>query len=257
METHVKEQVAPRKIIEQSATPLVISELCKNNQSTLFIVPHPNDLILSCSGLIAHLIQNKSNVYVTFLTSGFDIRSDSTTDFVKNRKQRERETLRACLKLGIRRNKIFFMHLGQRRSWFSKIKTEIDVKKHLQKIITKKAVGTVFLPWRRDPHFEHVQTFLIGQKAIKDHKITMFEFPILLWETDHQEYWPIDNEVDIKAIPLGDYYDTKLKAIGAFESKTKILDNNTDAFILKKHDISYYLKTHEYFFKTKNQDRVT
>lgn len=112
---HVK-RVPPKNTynFKKSAPKLLSSQ--KENfsvprpKTTLIMAPHPDDEILCCAATIQEKLAQGEKVKVIFWTSGDGKKSDFPSQSIAYGKHRERESLTAAEKLGLKRSDLFFLN---------------------------------------------------------------------------------------------------------------------------------------------------
>lgn len=221
-------------------------------KTTLIVAPHPDDEALGCGGLISLLTALNQPVYVVFVTHGGASHPHSTTHLkIKLIALREQEALKSCEILGVKtENSSFFRAEDGGLSNLKATKKSLLEEKFRHLFIDKK-IDTVFLPWRRDPHQDHIATYQLAEKAvfISEKPIKIVEYPIWLYKNSQKNDWPLKEEVDIFKLDIQQQNRIKKRAIFAHQSQTSILiKDDPKGFILTEDLLAPFMKDFEIYF---------
>lgn len=242
-----------------TAPLLAINQLAHQIGATMVFAPHPDDESLGCGGLIQYLIQQNSEVFVIFITSGDashpNSKSHSPTILAE---LRENEAVDACTILGVKNSNIHFL-----RQPDSKLSELLDIDKnavtnHISTLLAEFKILSVLVPWRRDPHPDHIATYNLVKMMVgnSNREIQIIEYPIWLWKNSTDTDWPKDGEVEIFRLDIASVLDSKKKAIFAHKSQTKnIITDDTEGFQLSEDLLSPFLTNFEYYFFEIRKDK--
>ena len=222
---------------------------------TLIVAPHPDDESLGCGGLIALLRDLGRQVHVLFVSDG----SASHPNSLKFRGEkltqlRHREALSALEILGVNEAATTFLNLPDSRvpnTWqegFTEAVTAVG------KILSEIRPTSVFTPWRRDVHHDHIATTAIIHKAVEqmENPPRVIEYPVWVWDAESHDKAPTDGEMIAWKLDVSGVRDRKTKAVFAHVSQTTdLIDDDPGGFVLSADQISRYTGDHEIFFEPK------
>ena len=135
--------------------------------TTLVVAPHADDESLGCGGLIALLAEAGQEVWILLLTDGTGShRGSRTHDAEARRNLREDELAAAATSLGVPAERVLPMrlpdgdvpHLGDPR-----FEPSADV---LRALVETTGAGALLVPWRRDPHPDHLAAWQLADRAL-------------------------------------------------------------------------------------------
>ena len=240
-----------RTVIADRAQPFDFSSAVDTSRNVLVVAADPIHIFLSCGGLLQQLQESKMNIYVLFLTSGTRYDTDTEQRRRRVRRQKEKETLNACLYYSIRRNRIKFLRIREDKSIISQNRAKLRAEKICLRRLNRKKIGTVILPWRRDPDINLITTHFIANRSIQEAKHTpkIIEYPIRLWDSENEVDYPLEGEVHIQKLTLGDRVQNKKEALCSFTSRIQCLsEDNPMDFVLKSFNTAHFLQEEEYYF---------
>lgn len=107
----------------------------------IFVVPHPDDLELSCGILVQKLVEAGHDIKVVVVCTGVPFSRDKT--------ERETEAIASCKLLGV--SDVSFL----RHASFRLHENRWEVKEEIEHIIRDFAPTTLFVPWGDDVHEDH------------------------------------------------------------------------------------------------------
>ena len=125
----------------------------------LFVVPHPDDLELSCGILVQKLISSEHRIKVIIVNSG-ELAGDPA--------EREQEALASCRILGV--DDVSFLRYPQ----FKMPENRWDVKESLESVVHKFVPDMLFVPWHDDTHEDHASIADIAMVAGRSVKTVYF-----------------------------------------------------------------------------------
>ena len=218
---------------------------------SIFFAPHPDDESLGCGGMIAMLRAAQVPVTVVFMTSGSASHPNSKEYPAKKlAKTREQEAQAACAALGVEDEKVFFLHRQDSQmpfllnSEYSKLKSDIAA------IVEQSERNTVFVPWRRDPHGDHIASTKVILETLKEHKIPVqiVEYPVWLWKNGKPHHWPDGDNVQPFRLNISSVKNKKEKAIFCHQTQTsKLIADDPEGFILTPDLLEPFLGDYEYY----------
>ena len=220
---------------------------------TLIVAPHPDDESLGCGGAVALLRTFGSEVAVLTVSDG-TLSHPNSVKFPpsKLRELRESETIAALEILGVEADEITFLRLpdgnvpGELSNDFAG--AVALVKDYLKRV----APQTILLPWRRDPHPDHLATWQIFNAAISgnDHDHRVLEYPIWLWERAESDDLPREKNIRIHRLDIRRAAVQKQAAIRAHASQiTDLIDDDPSGFRLSAEVLAHFDAHFEIYFE--------
>lgn len=189
----------------------------------LVIAPHPDDESLGCGGLIARNAASGGSVCTVFVTDGGASHPGSRLwPRARLARQREEEAVSALSVLGAGDEPRYFLQLPDADMPSPRDLDWVLAKAQLQAIIDNFRPDLALVPWRRDPHRDHRDSWELASRAISgsNSQIEMLEYAIWLPEfgvsTDHPE----PGEVAEWRINIADWLHLKNEAVMAHRSQT-------------------------------------
>ena len=194
-----------------------------SSKKILVVAPHPDDESLGCGGLIAKLAASGSAFCVLFVTDGGASHRDSPT-WPRRRlaARREQEAAAALATLGIDGHAKCFLRLldadmppFESAEWRAALKT-------IEKIVRTFRPDLALLPWRRDPHCDHRQSWELVWAAIRQTplKPIILEYAIWLDELGVRKDYPREGEAHPVVVDVSPQCMQKRAAIAAHQSQT-------------------------------------
>lgn len=217
----------------------------------LVLSPHPDDETLGCGGLISMLKSSGKKVIVIFITSGSASHTSHTHPPNELAKLRENEAKAACSKLGVLNEDVYF--IGAKDSELNTLDSgelnEIVIK--ITHILEGIKIDTIAIPWRRDPHPDHIVTYTIGElfSISQDSKMVKLEYPIWLWKNGNEEDYPFEQEVAPFRLDITRYIEQKSVALQMHQSQLgNIIHDDPNGFVLTKDMLEPFSGPYEYYF---------
>lgn len=223
------------------------------NGPVLVIAPHPDDETLGCGGLIASLSQKGIIVHTVFVTDGSSShRNSASWPPARLAAERQKEAADALSRLGA----------GEQPRTFLALKDaampqpgdpvyETAMTKLLDALASLRPTH-VLAPWRRDPHSDHRDAWLLIRDALgrADQDPVLLEYTIWLDELGAPEDFPVPGEVEEFSFTYPDLAEIKRSAIAAHVSQLGglILDDPT-GFFLTDETLDRLIKPTETFWR--------
>jgi LmbE family N-acetylglucosaminyl deacetylase len=208
----------------------------------LVIAPHPDDESLGCGGLIACLTRRASKFCFIFVTDGgashVGSRSWPRRRLAARRKQ---ETLEALKRLGAADAQSFFFGLPDSAIPPPASDAWEKTLAELTTIVRNFHPTLAVMPWRRDPHCDHRDSWLLATKALKraDARPVILEYAIWLDELGTSSDRPQEGESKTVTIDIGAVLSEKRAAIAAHETQTTaLIDDDPEGFRLSAATIA-------------------
>jgi LmbE family N-acetylglucosaminyl deacetylase len=208
----------------------------------LVIAPHPDDESLGCGGLISKLAAHGRCFYTIFVTDG----GASHLASAKWSRHaimacREREANDALRQLGIGNHPRMFLRLSDAamppvwsRLWRSAL-YQLDI------VLRTFRPDLVLLPWRRDPHCDHRDSWRLAIEAIRQSALTpmTLEYAIWLEENGLPADYPCADEAQSIVFDISTEVANKRAAIATHQSQTtNLIDDDPNAFRLSVETIT-------------------
>ncbi len=165
---------------------------------------------------------------------------------------RESETIAALDILGVPADKITFLRFrdgsvpGEHSDDFAAAVTIV------RDYLTVNSPQTILLPWRRDPHPDHLASWQIVKAAIiecgGDYRV--LEYPIWLWERAENVDLPGEENIKIHRLIINEATVQKQSAIRAHASQiTGLIDDDPSGFQLSAEVLAHFDVAFETYFE--------
>jgi SAM-dependent methyltransferase len=121
-------------------------------------------------------------------------------------------------------------------------------------LLQERRIQTLVLPWRRDPHPDHIATTAIGQLAIQYSTVTIttLEYPVWLWKNGAPPNYPKPSEILPFRLNIRQVYATKWKATNCHQSQLGLLIHDSPyGFTLTAEILEDFKGDYEFFFAEK------
>lgn len=234
--------------------PVRAAETVKTWGKTLIVAPHPDDESLGCGGAIALLRKFGCAVFAVVVSDGTLSHPNSKKFFAENlRDLREREMLDALAHLGVGADCAAFLRYKD-RSVPNENSTEfVTAVDSFAELLRRIEPQTVLLPWRRDPHPDHLASSQIAHAAGAkiDFQIKFIEYPIWLWELAARDDAPQIGEVAAFRLDISEVVQQKQLAINAHRSQTTdLIDDDPAAFRLTPEILRHFAGDTEIYLES-------
>ncbi len=225
----------------------------------LVVAPHPDDETLGCGGAIALLQASGTAVQVLVVSDGTQSHPNSVEyPAPRLRQVREAETRLALSVLGVEAEQVTFLGLpdgavpsvspqpaGSPHTASARVALErCTVALH------RVAPGTLFVPYRHDPHRDHRATWSLVQAAIAGlpQRPRLIEYPI--WDWDPQQRQPLEARYQAWRLDIAPYHEAKRRAIACYRSQTTdLIYDDPTGFRLAPELIATFLNPWEIFLE--------
>lgn len=246
----IENHTSPQDLMK--APYMAIEQLGKQLGAIIILAPHPDDESLGCGGLIQFLVEQSVPIWVCFVTSGGASHRNSILYPPQILSEvREQEAINACEILGVNSEKIIFLRENDSQLYKLQEDEKAKVVSRLSMYLKECNVDSLILPWRRDPHPDHIASYELGKQAaeIVNQDIQIVEYPIWLWKNSQPADWPLFDEVEIFRIDISAGLSKKKDAIFAHESQTsELIKDDSQGFILTEDLLAPFLTPNEFFF---------
>ena len=207
----------------------------------LVMAPHPDDESLGCGGLVASLVRLGRRFHFVFVTDGGSShRRSASWPRPRLAARREEEAAEALARLGAGGEARTFLRLPD-----AAMPAAHSEERHAALLALADIVGDfrpdlVLLPWRRDPHCDHRDTWSLTQDALAVNAATptILEYAIWLDEIGAGDDRPRDGEVQRIVFDIAPVAAVKRFAVAAHLSQTTdLIADDPEAFRLTQATI--------------------
>ncbi|MDT0631491.1 PIG-L deacetylase family protein [Rubrivirga sp. S365] len=208
------------------------------------LAPHPDDESLGCGGLLALLADAGRPAHVVVVTDGTKSHDSPTWPPSRLRTLRETEAQQAVGHLGHERRVEFLRHpdCGLPAEGTPAFEAAAD---RLQALLADLRPDTLVVPWRRDPHCDHVATWALA-RARRDPAVRWLEYPVWAW-TD-ADAAPLAHEAAAWRLDVSSVLDRKRRAVAAHRSQTThLIDDDPNGFVLRPDVLAHFERPWELF----------
>jgi LmbE family N-acetylglucosaminyl deacetylase len=219
----------------------------------LVVAPHPDDETLGCGGLIAGLSDRGVLIHTVFVTDGSASHRNSPS-FPPSRiaALREAEAAEALARLGASHQPRSFLRLPDSSMPAKGSPPYGAALDTLIALVTSLKPSHAILPWRRDHHCDHCDSWTLFTDAFAEagHEPQILEYAIWLDELGKPDDFPRQGEVEPVTLDIIPVLERKRRAIDAHQTQlgAVILDDPT-GFHLTPETLSRLIKPVETFFR--------
>jgi len=218
----------------------------------IVFAPHPDDETLGCGGTIAKKISEGYEVLIVFMTDGrnalkpFGIASGPSPGEMKE--IREKEAIRAARILGVKEEKLFFLHIEEGSLEKSKEKTQEKVTE----ILNKTSPVEVYFPHRLDFNPDHRLTNSIIRNCLAKLNLHPCEYQYIFARRYDRVGSLKETILDlikhhIVRIDISNFLPLKIVAMKEYRSQTTILSDRQKRPVLSSYSLRKHLKNEEMF----------
>lgn len=224
-----------------------------SNQPIVIVAPHPDDETLGCGGAIAQLTARGHDVRVLVITDGTQSHPNSQKFSAAVLKGiREQETTAAMSTLGVDQRTITF--LGVKDGSVPQMASAefVRVQERCCRYLRDVVPGTIFLPWRYDPHPDHRATWQIIQAAVLEtgRAVRYIEYPIWDWDSTQQKQLSGVGAVLGWRLDMTAVLEQKRRAIALYRSQLgDLIDDDPEGFSLTPEMLKNFTQPWEVFFE--------
>ena len=231
--------------------PLCPPETVRSWGRTAVLAPHPDDESLGCGGLLATLAAAGVPARVVVVTDGTQSHPGSPSyPAGRLRDLREAEATEAVAALGLDPGAVTFLRhpdCGLPAPGTDAFDRAAD---RLAGALGR--AETVLVPWRRDPHGDHVATWELAATAAArlDDPPRWIEYPVWAWTRADTEAAPQDGEATAWRLDIGGVLPAKRRAVAAHRSQlTALIDDDPDGFRLAPEMLAHFDHPWELFLE--------
>lgn len=219
----------------------------------LVVAPHPDDETLGCGGMIAALSQRGLLVHTVFVTDGGASHRGSV-DWPSSRLAalREAEAGEALALLGAAGQPRSFLRLADSAMPAPGTPLHEKAAATLAELSRRLRPKTAFLPWRRDPHCDHRDSWTLLMHAFDAAGISpaTYEYAIWLDELGAPDDHPEPGEMTRCEVHLDAWLAVKRRAIGAHRSQLgQLVTDDPHGFRLENETLRRLIGPIETFWR--------
>ncbi|TFF18368.1 PIG-L family deacetylase [Jiella endophytica] len=208
----------------------------------LVIAPHPDDESLGCGGLMVMLAAGGRQIHTLFVTDG-GASHPASKSWPRQRlaSQRESEAAEALARLGLGNQPRSFLRLRDADMPQPGSAEWTAARDRVEQLLAGFRPDLVLLPWRRDPHRDHRDSWRLSTEAIaaSGRAIATMEYAIWLDEFGQLGDRPAPDEAEFVAFDVSHLRVAKRQAVAAHLSQTTaLIDDDPDGFLLGEETIA-------------------
>ena len=211
----------------------------------VLLAPHPDDESLGCGGLLALLADAGAPAHIIVVTDGSKSHPNSR-EYPEPRlcALREMEAREAAGHLGHGSCVEFlrFPDCGLPNDGDPEFEAAAD---RLAAIVDDLRPHTLIVPWRRDPHCDHVATWALA-RARRRPWVRWLEYPVWSWTAPDTA--PGDDEAAAWRIDVTPALERKARAIAAHRSQTTdLIADDPEGFQLRPDVLAHFQRPWELY----------
>ncbi len=220
--------------------------------AALIVAPHPDDEALGCGGLLAALAEAGARLSVVFVTDG-GASHPCSRDWPRSRLAalRAEEAKASLAALGAASAER--LHLGLPDAGIDRGAAEwtaaLDATVAL---ISGLRPELVVAPWRRDPHRDHRDAYVLAVEALRQAGVSarLLEYAIWLDELGAEADRPQPGEVCMLRLGIDAWRSRKCAAIGVHRSQLGlVVMDDPQGFVLSADTVDRLVRGDEVFFE--------
>lgn len=239
-------------LVRPERHPLRSADAALSLGATAVLAPHPDDESLGCGGLLALLADAGAPTRVIVLTDGCKSHPNSAAyPADRLRDLRESEARAAVSALGLDPAAVTFLRHPDNGLPEEGSPAFDDAARQLAEAID--GVETVLVPWRRDPHCDHVGTWALAAAAAGqlDEPPRWIEYPVWAWPNATTDAAPQDGEARVWRLDIRRVLERKRAAMAAHLSQTTdLIVDDPDGFTLTSDVLVHFERPWELFLET-------
>lgn len=238
--------------LDLEAVPMAPEQCVMGFGTTLIVAPHADDESLGCGGVISLLRKYNQEVFILLLSDG-TLSHPNSMKFPaeKLRELREQELIDAATILGVPAENLIFCRYKDRNVPDSSHPDFSNALLNMDKMLSIIKPQSIFVPWRKDPHPDHLAAFeLISNAETGNAKI--YEYPIWLNEIGKTEDFPSADEILPFRLDISSVLKQKTKAIAAHQSQiSDLINDDPEGFRLSGEMLEHFNRPYEIFYMAK------
>lgn len=226
------------------------------SRKILVVAPHPDDETLGCGGLIATLAPRGVAFRFVFVTDGSASHPRSRSWPRRRLAARRRsEACKALRRLGAGHEPAAFLGLPDAAMPAAQSSTWEVAVTRFAAIAGEFQPDLALLPWRRDPHCDHRDSWSLAQVALSCSLVSplILEYAIWLDEYGAPEDYPRADEAEPVRIDIAAVIAAKRAAIAAHATQTTaLIDDDPEGFRLTSETVARLTTCSETFWWPRN-----
>lgn len=232
--------------------PLAPEQCVRGFGTTLIVAPHADDESLGCGGVVSLLGKYGQEVFILLLSDG-TLSHPNSKEYPaeKLRDLREMELIEAAETLRVPSENIIFCRYQDRKVPGKSNKEFAEALQSISKMLGVLKPQSIFVPWRRDPHPDHLAAFQLITAA-NTQGARVYEYPIWLRELGEFADAPDNEEVIPFRLDISSVLLQKQKAIAAHRSQTtSLISDDPEGFRICRKMLDQFNVPYEIFFISK------
>lgn len=240
------------KINDFEHIPMAPEQCVMGFGTTLIVAPHADDESLGCGGVISLLRKYNQTVYILLLSDGTLSHPNSAAyPAEKLRDLREQELIKAAESMGVAAENIIFCRYKDREVPGMKSADFEGAILSMNKMLSIIKPQSIFVPWRKDPHPDHMAAFDLISHA-ETTNATIYEYPIWLEEIGTTEDFPAAEEIMPFRLDISSVLNQKKLAISAHQSQTTdLIPDDAEGFRISDEMLEHFNRPYEIFYRSK------
>lgn len=219
----------------------------------LAVAPHPDDETLGCGGLLWHLGRSGAVVQILFTTEGgASHRNSPSWPRPRLAAEREREAANALAELG---------HAASARTFLRLPDAAMPAKgtpAHGRAVLAVAAIlealdpDLLVLPWRRDPHRDHRDSWALVMDAVRRQEANpaILEYAVWLDELGSPDDHPRPGEAERVVLDIAAALKAKRRALRAHRTQLgALIRDDPEGFHLTERTIDRLVTARESFWR--------
>ena len=247
------EALAKRLLVAPERHPLRVAAAAAALGRTIVFAPHPDDESLGCGGLLALLSDAGVDATVVMMTDGSRSHPNSVTHSrARLAATREDETLAAVGALGMASSAVTFLRYRDCALPESGTAGFLVAAARLTTLVDAIAPETILVPWRRDPHCDHIGTWHVVRVAVAHAHDSprWLEYPVWAWSDAGGDAAPRDDEAFAWRLDISSVLERKQRAIAQHRSQLGLLiRDDPEGFVLRPELLTYFAQPWELFLE--------
>jgi len=240
-------------LIEPERHPLCPAESAAALGRTIVFAPHPDDESLGCGGLLALLANAEVDVTIVMMTDGSRSHPNSVTHSrARLAAIREDETLDAVAALGLTPTTVHFLRYRDCGLPVDATAAFAEATALLRTLVAGLRPDTVLVPWRRDPHCDHVSTWHLIRATVAGLRMRprWLEYPVWAWLHADAAVAPRHDEAFAWRIDVSSVLARKRQAIAQHRSQLgRLIHDDPAGFVLEPEMLACFTRPWELFIE--------
>jgi LmbE family N-acetylglucosaminyl deacetylase len=240
-------------LLDPERHPLCPAEAAAALGHTIVFAPHPDDESLGCGGLLALLAGAGIAVTVVIVTDGSRSHPNSVSHSSGRLASiREAETLDAVAELGLAPSSVQFLRYPDCGLPYRGTSIYREAIARLRRLMTDMRPETMLVPWRRDPHSDHIGTWHLLRSTVDGMRSRprWLEYPVWAWPHAHAGDAPRHDEACAWRIDISSVLARKQRAIAQHRSQLgRLIHDDPEGFVLEPAMLAYFAQPWELFIE--------